>query len=573
MNFAYDSTNNFYYYGDDELQSGLYRRYFIDSKPERIAYDTETISTKEKIAVGIAIAPSPHAAFYFPLFPSPSSMVPWWLLRDSSIPKIIHNALFDLVALREYEVDTSDIQDTTDLARLCGEPNAELSVLALEKYGEQLVTAKDLMGTGKTMLDAPKDETARMCCTHAMITYRLWLDMVDQVDKDYYQKEMELIPIMIAMSYRGIKLDQDARQQVEDTLVKDSEFYRAICEEEGFNPASPQQVSHTLAKRGAYGVFHRLPFTKDKYGRRTTHLSTAEETLRLMDDPLAPVILSYREHSKLLSTYIVPWRGEDRAYTRFHLDAITGRPSSTDRNMQNIPGKFRKDGTENPVNCRGILLPDTGTWTDADFSQAEPRALAYLSNDSEMIRIFSLPKFLPDGSKNLEADIHWQAAVAMDVDRKVGKTFNLAMTYGSSNETLAETIGTRDLSKIAEWRYRWNMRFSGAADWMLSTQEQALRHGYVTTILGRKIRVPSLEEEGEAGIRRKAVDYPCQGSAAEVLKRSLKRVYDAGIDIALQTHDQLTMDGHVESGQLKELMENNMPFYTPIEVRYLQRWE
>jgi DNA polymerase I len=573
MNFAYDPTNNFYYCGEEEPRAGLYRDLLLDSSLTRIAYDTETISTKEKIAVGLAIAPTPTEAFYFPMFPEPSPMVPWHLLRDNSIQKIIHNALFDLVALREFEVSVENIQDTTDLARLVGERDATLYELVRSRYSTVLTTAKDLMGAGQTMLDADKDATAKMCCTHAMYTYRLWQDMIGDVDADYYQSEMELIPIMIKMSYRGIKLDQEERQRVEDILTTEASYYKGLCEEEGFSPASPQQVAYTLAQRGAYKVFRRLPFTKDKNGRRTSHLSTDVETLRKMDDPLASIILSYREYSKLLSTYIMPWRGEDRAYTRFHLDAITGRPSSTDRNMQNIPGKFKKDGTENLVNCRGMLLPDSGVWTDADFSQAEPRALAYLSQDKEMIRIFELPKFLPDGSKNLEADIHWQAAVAMDVDRKVGKTFNLAMTYGSSDETLAETIGTKDLGKIAEWRWKWSMRFPQCSDWMASTREFGLHHGYITTILGRKIRVPSLFEESEDGIGRKSIDYSCQGSASEILKRSLKRVYDAGIDIALQTHDQLTMDGHVEVERLKELMENNMPFPTPIEVKYLQRWE
>jgi len=292
--------------------------------------------------------------------------------------------------------------------------------------------------------------------------------------------------------------------------------------------------------------------------------------LEKMDDPLASIVLEYRTYSKLLSTYIKPWSHDLRAYTRFHLDAITGRPSSTDRNMQNIPGPYRKDGSPYPCNCRGVLLPDNSVWTDVDWEQLEPRCLGYLSGDKEMNYIFSLPKYKADGSRNEEADIHQQVAVFMDVTRKLGKTMNLAMTYGATDETLMEHSGIKNINRVRQLRVMWGRKFPQAMDWINSRQVDALRTGVARTIFGRAIRLPTLDEESADGIRRKAVDYPCQGSAAEILKRGLLKVKD--LELALQVHDEMLIDGYVPDYRLK-VLEDIAPFRTPVEIKYLERWQ
>jgi len=233
--------------------------------------------------------------------------------------------------------------------------------------------------------------------------YELWEDS----NKGYLATEMQLIPILIEMSNKGLLIDQEARQEVEEELTEQSEYYFNLCEKVGFNPGSPQQVAYMLAKRGAYSAFTRLPFTR---GRRGS-LSTAVEILEKMDDPLASIVLKYRTYSKLLSTYIKPWAKEDRAYTHFHMDAITGRPSSTDRNMQNIPGKKSEI-----TNCRNILLPDSGIWSDMDWSQLELRILAHLSQDKEMLHIYEIG-----------GDIHQTTAEFLNIDRSIAKNVNFCV--------------------------------------------------------------------------------------------------------------------------------------------------
>lgn len=574
MYFAEDMEHGFYYYGNVEPYKGIFKDLVMDYTPKLIAVDTETISLKERIPIGIGIALSPHIAFYFKLFPTVSPVVPLNLIKDTTITKIYHNSLFDLSALREYEPDMSNIVDTNIISRLLCFRFNDLVGLSPTHLME-VHDAKEVMQehNADTMLDVPTEVVAKKCMQDCSATYMVYNKLHQQVDANYLAVEMAIIPICINMSNRGLKLDQTKRKQIELELTDWANYYRNICDEVGFNPGSNQQVSYMLAKRGAYNVFHKLPFTN----RKRTMLSTAEETLKKMNDPLATVVLQYREYAKLLSTYIEPWSHSDRAYTLFHLDAITGRPSSTGahtgieyRNMQNVPGKFRKDGSAYPVNCRACFEPDSGMWTDVDWEQLEPKCLAYLSGDHEMARIFAQPKRNPDGSRNPEGDIHLQVAMFMNIERKLGKTINLAMTYGATDETLMEQSGIMNKSRVATLRYQWGNKFPEAMAWIESRQEDALRTGIAKTVFGRSIRLPTLDEDSVDSIRRKAIDYPCQGSAAEILKRGLIRLKD--LDLALQVHDELLADGYAPEDRFK-VLEDIAPFRTTVEVRYLDRWE
>ena len=536
-----------------------------------MAVDTETISKTERIAIGLSLCSSHNGAFYFPLFPKQSQSVPWQLLRDPDVVNVYHNGLFDLEALSEYNVKQI-IQDTNVMGRLLCHASNTLEDLS-NQYRIACPSTPKLLAEYKvkSMLDIPEIVVARHCMLHSMATLKLYHIFFPQMNHAYYDAELATYPIMLEMSERGILLDQDERERIECCLEEDlSKAEQSCADIAAFNPGSPQQVSYVLAERGAYGVFTRLPFTRDKFGRRTTKLSSDASVLEAMDDPLAALILSYRQKKKLLGTYIKPWAGEERARCRYHLEAATGRPSSTDRNMQNIPGKFAKTGIENDYNCRGVLLPDSGVWTDVDFSQVEPRALAYLSGDKEMNWIFSQPKFLPDGTKNPDADIHGQVATFMDVTRKLGKVVNLAMSYGATDETIMEIAKIRDKSRATELRKMWGRKFPQAMDWIESSQQQALKTRIVYSAFGRAMRIS--DEESNARVKRCAVDYPCQATAADVFKRGLIALAGREMDLALQVHDEFLVDGYHPESDF-ECLRNIGPFETPYEVKYHERWE
>lgn len=554
MFFTHDTDNQFYYYGEVQPYKGIYQEYL--TSPKLIGVDVETISLKERIAIGVSIAVQPNLCFYFPLFPKESPVTPWHLLKDKSVTKVFHNAIFDLGCLTEFEVDESNIKDTNIMSRLlCYKDNSLIGLSYVHLMEVHEVKEFLLSHNATMMLECPQEATAKKCMQDSGASLKLFYELLPRTDMEYLNIEMQVIPILLKMSRRGVLIDQQVRFMQEEILEDEVDGYTKMCEEIGFNPGSNQQVAYTLAKRGAYNVFSKLPFTKSRKG-----LSASEETLAKMDDPLANLVLVYREKSYLLSHYIMPWAKEERAYCRFHMDAITGRPSSTDRNMQNIP----KGET------RGMFLPDSGTWTDTDFSQIELRTLAYLSQDREMQYIFNLPQHLPDGSRNTEADIHFQTAEFMGIKRDFAKNVNFAMIYGATDQTIAETAHIRSVERAGQLKKMWFAKYPQAGDYISYVQADALKTGRARTVFGRDIRLPTEDEESIDGIGRKAVNYPIQGTAAEILKRALIRCKD--MDMALQVHDELLVDGFILYDEFKPL-ENIAPFRTPVEVKYLERWE
>jgi len=550
MNFVHDPNANFYYMGAEEATASTYKDTFVNNKPSIISIDIETISLKERVPIGIGISTSPNHSFYFRLFPEESPAVPWDILRDPAITKIGHNLIFDLSAMREYEIDNDNIMDTNVMARLlCYQFSGLMDMTPV--HGMEVHDVKEYIPKGGTMLDVAEETVARKCMQDSSASFKLYQELWDSTNLGYLAIEMQVIPICIEMSYRGILIDQEYREKVEHELQEQVDYYQGLCDEVGFNPGSPQQVAYILAKRNAYSVFRKLPFTR---GFKKRSLSTAVEILEKMDDPLASIVLKYRKYTKLNSTYIKPWAHDERAYCRYHLDAATGRPSSTDRNMQNIPGK-RSD----IVNCRNILLPDNGIWTDMDWQQLELRVLAYLSQDKEMLHIYETG-----------GDIHQTTAEFLNIDRSFAKNVNFALIYGATDETLMETAHIRSLDRARQLKESMFQLFTGVGDWIEAKHHEATQTYKARTIFGRDLRLPTEEEERIDGIHRKSVNYPIQGSAAEILKRGLIRMKD--LNLSLQVHDELLVDGFVPDYRFKPL-EDIAPFHTPVEVKYLDRWQ
>lgn len=527
----------FAYYGRREPREELLEELLLSTK--LIAIDVETVSLEVQEPIGMAIATSPDDAFYFPLVPM-SSYVPWGLLRDPSITKIMHNSLADLEYLKEFAIDDSNIEDTLVMAHLLGLPG-KLVYLGGEFYIEVIPIFHPPYQGLTTTLEIPTEVIAQRCCNHAMATYATYLRMEGVVDWDYYRTEMELVPILIAMSSRGIKIDQAKRTVLETKLGVELQSYIDIAEELGFNPGSPQQVAYMLSKEGVF-----LPLTKSKKS-----LSTAEEILNKLDSPMASMVLNYRKSKWLSSNIIKPLADQSRGYTRFHLDAITGRVSSKGMNMQNIP----------TGETRGIFLPDNDVLTDMDYSQIELRVLAELSQDRVMLDIFEAG-----------GDIHQETADFMGVPRYYCKTVNFSMVYGATIETIAENAKVHK-NKAKELLDMWSLKYYQAAEWIDWQQKQALKDGYITTLFGRRIKLPM--DEREDAIKRKAVNYPIQGSAAEIVKRAMIRCAKTGLldKMILQVHDELLFDGNVVMELDNLSLDRIASFRTPYEVKLLERWE
>ena len=532
------------YFGPRDHKPTIREVLWVDGKrPTEIAIDAETVSLKNRTPIGVSIAASDRESLYFPLWPEEDNPdMPWELVQDHTIDKVYHNASFDLDVLKDYEPSAVNIKATLNMAHLLGLPGEMESLIWFAasqwQHAPLVQSAKVLMTEhgASTMLDLDQDLVARKCCIDTITTMHMYWSLREQVDWDYFLSEMELFPIFIKMGRRGIAIDQDSRQAFEEELEDEMVYYRQLAEAEGFNPGSPQQVGYILAKRGNY-----LPFT-----RGYKSLSTDKKVLEKCSDPIAALVLQYRRYQKLLGTYVRPLRDQERAYTRFHLDAMTGRPSSTERNMQNVPPLIRP-----------MFLPDNEVFTDFDFSQLELRILAYLSGDQEMRYVFESG-----------LNIHEQTADAMGCAYKTAKNTGFAMIYGGTEETVMETARTSDIGLARRFIRAWASKYREAWDWIQYQQESGLNGGRVQTIGGRVFVLP-IGEESDGAIRRKSVNYPIQGSAAEVFKKALRTCQH--LERALQVHDELIIDGAVK---LPEGLDSLVPgLHTPASLKRMVRWE
>lgn len=539
------------YFGKHELTSKLFYQQLVDSPPAAIGVDLETISLKNRTPIGLGIATSPHDAWYFRLYPDDAVdarelelIIP--LLNNPRIAKVFHNAMFDLRCFPLIDqipsIDRSNIFDTNVAARILGREFTKLSNLSWE-VGVSAVGADEMLRSGQTMLDLDPMEVAQKCANDAKITLALYYHFKDSIDSNYFGVEMQAIPILIDMSLRGLRVNQADRMELETKLTAEVNFYKRMCEEYKFNPASNQQVGYILASRGNF-----LPLTRS---RRS--LSVSEEQLDLLDDPIAAAVVNFRKANKFLSTYVKPLRDEDRIYTEYNLDAVVGRISSSKRNLQNIP-----------ESARHIFEPDTGIFTSGDFSQEHLRILAHFSGDRLMKRVYE--------EGEMDGDIHNFSAQELfgsvsPAYRRLAKVINYAIPYGATADTVSAQAKIRDIRKCAAFLDKWFKLFRDAHEWIIEAKRVALRDGWaLPTLYGRRIRIP---EESRDAMERKGVNYPILGSDGEIMKRALILCKD--LPLAVTVHDSITCDGDIEFPV--EQLENLSPVKIPFEVKQTLRWE
>lgn len=530
------------YYGPRESKPTISE--VLGPHPDRLAIDVETVSLKDRTPIGISVCADKSEALYFPMFneygPMDNGDIPWELISDQSILRIYHNSPFDLHVLQDWEPDPHNLVDTLVMAHLLNLPGELHELIYYLDLPHPVESARYMLeeAHASTMLDLPSDTVAIKCCQDTIGTIAAYEVMKDEVDPGYFKAEMELIPILMRMSQRGIAIDQEVREAFEDELTDELLYYRSLAEAEGFNPGSPNQVGYILAKRGNW-----LPFTR---GGRS--IKTDVKTLEKCNDPMAALTLQYRHYQKMLGTYVRPLAGAGRAYTRFHLDAITGRISSTERNLQNVPPLIRP-----------MFVPDNGIFTDFDFSQIEMRILAHLSGDLEMQHILAKP----GGS------IHQDTADFMGIPYKRAKNVGFAVIFGATEETVMETAKLSDRELARRYLESWGKKYPQAWSWIEFQQEYGLRHGTCHTMGGREFKLP-VEVENEGAIKRKSVNYPIQGTAAEALKKALRICRD--MELAHQVHDEIILDGlvPVPKEELECVLE---PMHTPISIKRMMRWE
>lgn len=547
--------------------AGEIRRLFdslLSEPPSIVALDTETVSLKDTTPLGIGIALPSGDSFYFD-FNDPE--LPWHLIWPSTVRKIWHNSPFDLSreVLGRFSPDIDNIDDTAIITRMLN-IETELSV-ASEELDTQTESSKVLLNrfNAKKMTEVPRIDVATKCCRDAQATMQLFQKYRPVVDNTYYEIERKITSMLLHMSHRGIKVDQLLAKNIYDELDSNSRLYEGLCEAQGFNPHSPQQVAYILS---ALGVF--LPWRRG--AKQPTVDQDALENIAIdaPGRPQATLTLLAKRYRRLQGV-VANMVGQERVYSHFRLDSRTRRITSSDMQLHNIP-KGEKPGDIMPIAgpVRRILDADSGTFTVFDLSQIELRVLAYLSGDVEMQRVLSLPK---DAGGDIHADV--QRATGIPT-RVMTKNFVFGgCLYGGGARTISKFTGIKDLALIEEYQRRFNEKYRRAAAWIQYQRMEGLRKMEVTTLYGQKLRLYSPHSDEpvpEKHIMNCAVNYPIQGSAGEIFKRVLVKLAETVPieDFILQVHDEQLLDGIYT---IPDEIQSIAPFRTPFDIRYPIKWQ
>ncbi len=545
-----------------------------------IAIDTETDSLDAVSAnlVGISMALAPNEACYIPLAhidpdagndgdmfsadpprqirmaDALKALKP--LLEDPSVLKIGQNIKYDLNILATHKITVSPIDDTMLLSYVlnAGKHGHGMDTLSERYLSHATIPFKEIAGTGKSQITfdrVPLDKATQYAAEDADITLRLWQIFKKELHKEqvtnvYETLERPLVPVLAAIEREGIKVDRNQLSRLSSDFAQRMAALEAEATEQAgreFKISSPKQLGEILFdEMGLEGG------KKTKTGAWKTDADVLED-LAAAGHPLPRTIVDWRTLSKLRSTYtealqaaINPTTG--RVHTSFSMAAAqTGRLSSTDPNLQNIPVR-----TEEGRKIREAFIADEGNvLVSADYSQIELRLLAHIAD------LETLQNAFKDGQ-----DIHAMTASEMfgvpiegmdPMIRRQAKAINFGIIYGISAFGLARQLGIsrEDASNYIKTYFK---RFPGIRQYMDDTKAFAKETGYVRTAFGRKINLAAIQSKGpaKAFAERQAINAPIQGSAADIIKRAMIRMPEAlakaGLKgrVLLQVHDELIFE-------------------------------
>jgi len=562
-------------------------------KQKSFCFDTETTSLEEMDAevLGLALSYEEGKAFYVSMpqdFEETKAILSEFkhLFTSPSIEKIAQNLKYDLKVLLKYDIQIAGPQFDTMLAHYLVNPDGRHSMDILsEKYlNYKPVSITELIGKkGKNQLnfrDVPLDQATEYAAEDADITLQLKgklnKELMDKQVAHLMQRlEMPLVPVLSAMEMEGIRIDADflgSYSKELEILSKDLEKNIYDMSGANFNIASPKQMGEVL--------FDHMKIDPKAKKTKTGQYKTDEATLQKLaaEHEIVSKIVDYRKVNKLRSTYvdalpklIHPKTG--RVHTSYaQAVAATGRLSSTNPNLQNIPIR-----TDMGKEIRKAFVPrdDNHTLLAVDYSQIELRIVASVAEDPGMMEAF-----------NAGLDIHTATAAKVfgvevaDVtkdQRYKAKSVNFGLIYGQGAFGLAQNLGIKR-GEAKELIDAYFEQFGGVKTYMDDTIKYCREHGYVKTLMGRKRFIPDINSNNQTVVgfaERNAINAPIQGSAADMIKLAMINIHnrfskmDIGTRMLLQVHDELLFDvpkNELEeiTAVIKEEMERAMPLKVPV---------
>jgi len=599
-------------------------------KAGTFAIDTETTSTDPMRAelVGVSMCCRPGAAYYVPVGHAPEALrlepesgasvaapaidragqrnLPLFegppgraaeqlvkqealealrpLFEDASAGKVGHNIKYDLVVLEREGVGLNGITMDTMVASYLTDPSRlrhNLFEVCLQHLKRKMIPIADLIGRGASAITFDKVPVASACtysCEDADITWRLTgiLEVLlreRQLDTLFQEIELPLIRVLARMEMAGIAINPDVfdelRREIQGRLkVLETQIFEEAGEV--FQINSPKQLQEVL-----FGKLGLRPVRKTKTGY-STDVDVLEELSR--EHPLPAKVLEYRMLEKLRGTYVdalpkLVHPDTGRIHTSFNQAVTaTGRLSSSDPNLQNIPIR-----TEIGRRIREGFVPGRKNrrFISADYSQIELRILAHLSGDEHLKEAFFRDE---DIHRDTAARVFGTAPDRVTPEmRRQAKAVNFGVVYGISPFGLAKNLGISQ-SEAARFIEGYFVQYPGVQTWIDGTLEKAREDGFVVTLLNRRRYLPELNAD-DAGTRkaaeRAAMNTPVQGTAADVIKKAmihLDRALGAtSAQLLLQVHDELLVEAdeaeaEQTAGVMKEVMETALELDVPLKV-------
>ena len=561
-------------------------------KTKDFAIEVETAGEKAMTAdlVGLALSPERGQTFYIPLRHEGLNQPPQLpvarvtaglkqVLESTASGKIAHDGKRVMEVLAGCGLQVRNLNfDPMLAAYLLGDKSLGLKALAFSKLGAEIVTPADLAGTGKkrsslSLLDAKR------VAGHASASVDILWSLKESLEAELRQQglwqlftevEMALVPVLVAMEEAGILLDTGLLREMSLDLGRqllrlEQEIYGSVGHE--FNINSPQQLGKVL--------FEDLKLPQSR--RTKTGYSTEAAIMEALRDahPVIKLILEYRQLSKLKSTYVdaLPAlinRKTGRVHTTFNqTGTATGRLSSSDPNLQNIPVRGELGGRIR----KAIIAPPGAHLLSADYSQIDLRVLAHLSRDPGLIEAFAN-----------DEDIHSTTAAKLfgvPVDevtsamRRNAKTVNFGVIYGMSDYGL-EQATSLNREEAARFIALYFDKYPKVKEYLEATRQRARKLGCVQTILGRRRFLPEINSANRMvreAAERMAINAPVQGSSADIIKVAMINLHremekrKLKSKMLLQIHDELLFEvPENEVGEMKSLVGDLMPHAVELSV-------
>ncbi len=546
------------------------------SETKTFAFDTETTGLSPMLAqlVGISISPAAGESYYIPVGHAGMMQSPQLPLQevvaelrpifnDANKSKLAHNGKFDMEVLAEVGIDVTNLaSDTMIAAYLLSEPSLGLKSLAFSRLGIEMTPISNLIGSGSKQIPMSQveiEKAADYSCADADMTGRLSEVLSKELRSQelwqlFDEVEMPLVPVLFTMEENGIALDKNilnrmSRELGEQITMLEGEIYSRAGQK--FNINSPAQLGAMLSEK----------LQIDAVKKKSGGYSTAADVLEGLRDvnPIIGYILDYRQLTKLKSTYVDalpelvnPKTG--RIHTSFNQTrTTTGRLSSSDPNLQNIPIR-----DEQGKRIREAFIAPAGSYLmGVDYSQIDLRALAHLSQDENLLDAF-----------RHDEDIHAATAAQLygvppsqvtPAMRRLAKTVNFGVIYGMSGYGLEQAT---ELSREEAGKFitAYFEKYPGVKKYLELTKEQARQTGYVQTILGRKRLIPEINaanRQVREAAERMAINMPVQGTSADIIKKAMINLHHAMLKrelkskMLLQVHDELVFE--VPENELPEM--------------------